>query len=318
MDVIDYSQHTIFSKEYTVRTTPLAEACSVGMDAVFMRKTGIVFYGLARVGKTRCAQVLQSRLSGFMPRTYVTRIEVLKKDKSYTNNIAVQIGLAEGCEFKQARELAIVRFDRIVSTIVIRCRERNTNQWILMLDEFQRLRVYDLHQLADMFNMLERKGIKMTVISFAMPSVLGLREEVRKDTDAAKLISRFMSEFVVFRGCTAKSELKLILEALDSSVEYNRSHGMTCTQSFAPAAFSNGFRLADYTSQLWAVLQSNSQGAYKNNLPLEHIFLSIGYLLRRCRKDDRLLFVLTPEDIDFAVRRSNISVFTQENGSKLP
>jgi len=278
----------------------------------------VVFYGLARVGKTRCAEVLQSRLSGFMPRTYVTRIEVIKKDQSYTNNIAVQIGLAEGCEFKQSHELANVRFNRIVSTIELKCKERNTNLWVLMLDEFQRLRVFDLHQLADMFNMLERKRITMTVISFAMPSVLGLRKEVRKDVDADKLISRFMSEFIVFPGCAAKSELKLILEALDNSVDYARSVGRSCTQSFAPYAFSNGFRLANYTMQLWEALQSNSLGAYRNNLPLEHTFMAIGYLLRHCRQQDRLLLTLTAEEINIAVQRSNIGVFTQENGSKLP
>ncbi|SDG58941.1 ATP-binding protein [Pseudomonas abietaniphila] len=316
MDDSDYKQHAVFSQTFTVITTPLADACSVAMDAVFMRKTGIVFYGLARLGKSRCAEVLKSRLSGFMPRAYVTQIEVLRNE-SYTSNIAVQIGLEEGCEFKQRSELAVLRFERIVNAIEFKCKERNCNQWVLLLDEFQRLRVFDLHQLADMFNMLHRKGIIMTVISFAMPGVFKLKEKARKDDDAAKLISRFMSEFIEFAGCRKKSELKLILDAVDSSSDYTHSNGLTCTQSLVPAAYSHGFRLANYTDEIWKALQFMAFGAYKRNLPLEHVFRTIGYVLRQCKNHDRPFLELTTHDIEKAVSRSNIANFTKENGDKI-
>lgn len=316
MDDSDYKQHPVFSQTFTVITTSLADTCSIAVDAVFMRKTGIVFYGLARLGKSRCAEVLKVRLSGFMPRAYVTQIEVLRNE-SYTSNIAVQIGLEEGCEFKQLRELAVIRFGRIVNAIELKCRERNCNQWVLLLDEFQRLRVFDLHQLADMFNMLHRKGIVMTVISFAMPGVFKLREKARKDDDASKLISRFMSEFIEFAGCRKKSELRLILDAIDCSAEYIHSNGLTCTQSLAPAAYSHGFRLANYTDEIWRTFQSKAFGAYKKNLPLEHVFRTIGYILRYCKHNDRLLLTLVLDDIERAVDKSNITNFTKENGDKI-
>lgn len=314
--LLNYSDHPVFTTDFTVITPALAEACSIGMDAVFMRRTGLVFYGLARVGKTRCVRMLQNKLSGFMPRAYVTQIEVIKKDRSYTSNIALQIGLAEGCEFK-TRELAVPRFVRIVDVIALKCAERNCNQWVLILDEFQRLRVFDLHQLADLLNMLESKGIIMTLISFAMPNVSRLRKDVAREEDGSKLISRFMSDFIEFPGCRSASELELILETFDETSEYPKFSGISYTRSLVPTAYASGFRLAPYSKVMWDSLNAVALGAYRKNLPLAHVFMTIRYLLRHCIINDRPSLTLTRVNIDSAVAHTKLAEFTKLNGDKL-
>lgn len=316
MQPIKYSDHPVFTTQFTVVTSALAEACSIAMDAVFMRRTGLVFYGLARVGKSFCATILKDKISGFMPRAYVTKLEVIKKDLSYTSNIAMQIGLTEGCEFN-VRELATPRFVRIVDMIVFKCAERNCNQWILILDEFQRLRVFDLHQLADLLNVLASKGIVMTMISFAMPGVSELRKNVAKETDSAKLISRFMSDFIEFPGCKSVKELRLILDAFDESSEYPRLSGVSYTRSLLPMAYAYGFRLAPHSKVLWDSMNSVAYGAYRNNLPLEHVFMAIRYLLRHCIKNERPSLTLTKRDCDHAVALSKLAQFTKVNGEKV-
>lgn len=316
MQSVNFSDHPVFTLDFTVITPALAEACSVAMDAVFMRRTGLVFDGLARVGKTRCATILKHKLSGFMPRAYVTQIEVIKKDLTYTSNIAMQIGLAEGCEFK-TRELAIPRFVRIVDMIALKCAERNCNQWVLILDEFQRLRVFDLHQLADLLNVLESRGIVMTIISFAMPSVLDLRKDVAHDKDAAKLISRFMSDFIEFPGCRNTNELGVILETFDETSEYPKLSGIPYTRSLLPTAYAYGFRLAPYSKLMWDSLNAEAYGAYRKNLPLEHVFMTLRYLLRYCIKNDRPSLTLTKGNFDSAVALSKLAQFTKLNGGKL-
>lgn len=316
MQPLNFSDHPVFTKDFTVITPALAEACSVAMDAVFMRRTGLVFYGLARVGKTRCVRILKNKLAGFMPRAYVTQIEVIKKDKSYTSSIALQIGLAEGCEFK-TRELAVPRFVRIVDVIALKCAERNCNQWVLILDEFQRLRVFDLHQLADLLNMLEGRGVIMTLISFAMPGVSDLRKDVAREKDGAKLISRFMSDFIEFPGCKSESELRVILDTFDETSEYPKFSGIPYTRSLVPTAYAYGFRLAPYSKLMWDSLNAEAQGAYRKNLPLEHVFMTLRYLLRHCIINDRPSLTLTKGNFDSAVAHSKLAEFTKLNGGKL-
>lgn len=316
MEQLNFSDHPVFTTEFTVLTPALAEACSIALDAVFMRRTGLVFYGLARVGKTYCAKTLKDKLSKFMPRAYVTKLEVIKKDLTYTSNIAMQIGLTEGCEFT-VRELAVPRFVRIVDTIAFKCAERNCNQWVLILDEFQRLRVFDLHQLADLLNMLASRGIVMTMISFAMPGVSELRDNVAKEKDSAKLISRFMSDFIEFPGCKNVKDLRLILDAFDEASEYPKYSGVPYTRGLLPLAYAYNFRLATYSKPLWESMNSVAYGAYRKNLPLEHVFMTLRYLLRYCLRNDRPSLKLEKSDFDRAVARSKLAQFTQVNGAKL-
>lgn len=315
MNKSDYIEHPVFNTKFTILTGAIVDACNVALDAVFMRRTGLVFYGLSRVGKTRCARTLKNKLSGFMPRVYVTQIEVLKKEGPHTNNLLVQIGVEESCEFS-SRSPAIFRFNMVVDRILLRCRERGCNQWVLLLDEFHYLRNYDLHLLGNIFNVLDRKNITMTVVSFGMPKVKGLRNETKAKKDF-QLIARFMSDLIEFPGCRSISELKIVLETFDKKSEYPPLSGISYTQGLIPLAFANGLRLSHYANILWKSLNQSAVGAYKNNLPLEHLFLTLLYLLRFCAKNDSEKLIVTADIIEEAVSLSKIAEFTALNGEQV-
>jgi hypothetical protein len=315
MDMTELRDHPVFTRDFTVMTFAMADACEIAVDAIFMRQTGIVFYGLSRVGKTYCLNEIKNKLVGFMPRTYVTHIEVKKKDGTYTNNIIWQLGKEENCYFK-SRDIVIVKLDSFVERILLRCHERGCNHWVLLLDEFQKLRYFDLHLLADIFNMLQRKKITMTVLSFGMPGIFELRDDIQHRDDGELLIGRFMTNFIEFPGCRDKASLKLILDAFDRSSEFPESSGISYTQGLMPRAFSSGFSLVKYIQPIWSALNREALGAYHNNLPLEHVFLTLRYLLRFGAMNDVPDFELSQEAIEHAVKLSCIKTFSLLAGKK--
>jgi DNA replication protein DnaC len=79
MKMSDLDAHPVFSKNFTVQTNAIAEASNEALDSIFMRQTGLIFYGMSRVGKTCCIKAIKSKLGNFMPRAYITQIEVAKK-----------------------------------------------------------------------------------------------------------------------------------------------------------------------------------------------------------------------------------------------
>lgn len=305
--------HAVFRKDFTVITNAIAKASSTALEAIFMRQTGLIFHGLSRVGKTSCIKAINSKLRGFMPRAYVIQIEVVKKDGAFTNNILDQLATEEGVKFR-SRETHNGKLNRISDHVINRCGEKNCNHWVLLLDELQRLRSYDLHVLFDLFNRLDRKGITMTMLSFAMPAVLEQREDLMRARHNEQLIARFMSELIEFKGCTSARDLAVILQTFDEKSEYPPASGITYTNSFAPQAFATGFRLEPLHGSFWKALNSASAGGYKNNVPLEHLFLSIRYLLRYLSQNDSSRIVIPEKLLDEVVQKSNLPQFCMLNG----
>ncbi|MDR8016154.1 ATP-binding protein [Ectopseudomonas guguanensis] len=305
--------HAVFRKDFTVITNAIAKASSTALEAIFVRQTGLIFHGLSRVGKTSCIKTINSQLRGFMPRAYVIQIEVVKKEGSFTNNILDQLATEEGVKFR-SRETPVGKLDRISEHVINRCAEKFCNHWVLLLDEFQRLRPHDLHVLFDLFNRLDRKGITMTILSFAMPAVFKQREDLMYAGNSEQLIARFMSELIEFKGCTSAQDLAVILQTFDEKSEYPPKSGITYTNGFAPQAFATGFRLEPLHGSFWKALNSASAGGYKNNVPLEHLFLSIRYLLRYLSQNDYSRIVIPDKLLDEVVQKSNLPQFCMLNG----
>ncbi|MFJ7795725.1 hypothetical protein [Pseudomonas sp. NPDC096950] len=307
--------HPVFRKDFTIVTNAVSEASNIALEAIFMRQTGIIFHGLSRVGKTCCIKCIHAKAKGFMPRAYVTQIEVTKQVGAFTNNIVDQLAKEEQLVYR-GRTLAVDKLGQIADMIINRCHEKNCNHWVLLLDEFQRLRGYDINILFDLFNRLDRKGITMTVLSFAMPRVFKQREDLMKSGDNEQLIARFMSKLVEFKGCRSARDLAVILETYDKKSEYPVGSLQSYTKNFGPCAFEAGFRLSTCVKPFWRALDMAAVGAYKKNLPLEHVFLSIRYLLRYIASHDEAQLEITALLCEEVVERSNLGEFCLLNGSK--
>ena len=304
--------HPVIETQFLIASNEISRISTIVKDRVFMRKTGVIFYGPARLGKSQCCKALKGYLMATFPKLYVNSVTVINREGLNCSNIIRQLADIENCPIK-SRETRLSIFKKLTDRIVLRVRENDCNQYVCLIDEFQRLRSADLYQLADLYNSLDNVGIKMTVVSFAMPEVIQLRDDLFA-SEQRQIIARFMSEFIVFKGCSSIDDFTIILKGYDSIAEYPPGSRITFTQAFAPIAFSSGFRLEKYAKPIWLALTGCAIGSYRNNLPMEHVLFSIKYILMWCSSHDRDGLVLTDTQIMAGVESSSLQDFCTYSG----
>src|SRR3546814_241168 len=121
-----------------------------------------------------------------------------------------------------------------------------------------RLSDTDLEQLLAIHNALRMERISMTTVSFAQPEI---KERVTglMTRRQHQLIARFLSEPLIFEGCSSPQELEAILDAYDTRSEYPEGSGWSYTRFFLPDAYSCGFRLASYIAQIRQTLMRSEE-----------------------------------------------------------
>ena len=78
---MDYS-HSLFSNDFRLNTPALLAVVQNVCFKVLMRKTGVVFTGEPRVGKTSCCEALVDEIPKRFPSVYVFMIPAVSVDSS--------------------------------------------------------------------------------------------------------------------------------------------------------------------------------------------------------------------------------------------
>ncbi len=185
---------------------------------------------------------------------------------------------------------------------------QQAGQYLLVIDEVQRLLPVDYFDLADLYNLLQAKSICMTLIAFAQPDI-DAHISMIKATREQQLMARFLTEVLTYPGCRGVDELGVILNAYDTGSEFSSGSGTSYTAHFIPKAFSAGFRLTRVTEPLWLELSSSTSGPYMNNIPMEHLCESILNLLLSLAAKDSTSMELDPRWVSEAVQKSNLRAF---------
>ncbi|QEY71752.1 ATP-binding protein [Pseudomonas sp. PDNC002] len=301
--------HPVITTEFLIATPEIKRVCEIALDRIFMRRTGVIFYGPSRLGKSRCFEVLNDSLSRYVPRAYVIRVVPVDREGQRCTQIIMQLADSLGYgDVRKSRDTRYIVLKYLVNTIYLRIKELGCNQCVCLLDEFQRLRSDDLYQLVDLYNLLEMRGVKLTVVSFAMPEVIPMRGMLI-NTEQRQITARLMSELIEFKGCRDVTDIEAILNGYDVFTEYPKGSGISFTKAFLPEAFGGGFRLLTYAPHLWQAMNSYASGPYVNNLPMQHILEALTNILRWHSKDDSRDLKLSEDDFYEAVRSGNFEEF---------
>lgn len=305
-DLLD--SHPILAKNYRLPTPMLERTYALIRERAWMKRTGVYLYASPRMGKTSCAEETQALLSYEFPKFHILRIDArstLRPSESHMFRL-----ILEGANHALSkRPHADMLFHNVKADIVANLASRDGTHFVLIIDEMHRLNEVDLGQLLSVHNALHMRGITMTTISFAQPEikdrVTGLL--VRKQH---QVIARFLAEPIQFAGCVSEVDLHRILNSYDSESEYPEGSGWSYTHFFLPAGYESGFRLANYSAPIWHAL-SNALGSYTEaGVPMEHICLTVEYLLLALRGEDCSNVTISERDIADAVRSSNLAVFS--------
>lgn len=301
-------EHPIVVKDYTVLTPMISKTYNLVRERVWTRRTGAFLYARPRMGKTRCATVLQRLLCVEFPDVHVARLSADQRGRSSTDvGLVSDLLEAEGLTVKGKPGYKSL-FSRLLVHIKKSVSSRAGNQFVLLIDEMQMLAEADLRLLLVLHNRLEMADVAMTTIGFAQPEILEIRSALHA-TKAFNLIARFLSEPISFDGCAGREDLATILVAYDDEKRFPEDSDWTYTRFFLPMAYESGFRLKDYADSIWQALIAAAKPLGTGTVPMEHLTRTIEYLLLANRKADLPEFKLEDPMIDAAVAASNLFAF---------
>ena len=300
--------HPIREKTYRLYTPMLERTYEIVRDRVWTRRTGIFFYGPPRLGKTTCAEEVCAALIEEFPKIYVCMLSArgtLRPSDSHMFRLYL-----EAVDHKMAFRTDSRRlFNNTKTDILMNVGIRGGSQFVLIIDEMQLLNDTDLEQLLVLHNALGKDKVKMTTVAFAQPEIKH-KVTALLTKGQRQIIARFLSEPVAFVGCTDLRGFEKLLIGYDGNSEFPEGSGWSYTQFFFPVAFSNGFRLQNYGKKIWASLLSSMEEEKQNGIPMEHVCLTIEYILLALRTEDCSSFILSDENINDAVEASNLKYFS--------
>lgn len=305
-DLLD--SHPILGKNYRLPTPMLERTYALIRERVWMRRTGVYLYASPRMGKTSCAEETQALLSLEFPKILILRIDARRNLRPSESNMFRLI--LEGAHHALAkRSTADLLFYNVKADIMAKLAALGGTHFVLIIDEMHLLTDVDLEQLLAVHNALHMEGISMTTVSFAQPEIKN-RVTGLMTRRQLQVIARFLAEPIQFEGCTSVDDLHRILNSYDSESEYPEGSGWSYTRFFLPEGYEAGFRLANYADPIWQAL-SNATGSYiEAGIPMEHICLTVEYLLLVLRTEDCCNVTISERDITDAVRSSNLVVFS--------
>ncbi|POA28514.1 MULTISPECIES: ATP-binding protein [unclassified Pseudomonas] len=300
--------HPILSREYRLNTPTLLAVVQNACFKVLMRKTGVVYTGEPRVGKTVCCEALLEEIPKRFPNVYVVMIPAINKDADSPrySSIVHQLIDQEGI-LPKARTTFVQRQSMLLERLKTRAELRNAKQIVLLIDELSRLSIADYKQLADIYNKLRADKITMTVISFAMPSIEMVVADFLRNDDR-HIIGRFLSDIRPLYGVTTIAQLNEVLKLYDDCAE-EKLCGYSFTRNVLPQAYAAGFRLTSIAADVWREMSRFAAGKYVNNLPMEHVALVIAYLFLILSDEDSGALSVPQDLIEEAVRESNFKEF---------
>ncbi|WP_349970021.1 ATP-binding protein [Pseudomonas caspiana] len=305
---MDY-EHPILSTEYQLNTPTLKWVIENCCFKVLMRKTGVIFTGEPRVGKTRCCEALVVEIPKKFPKVYTFMIVATNKDLNPQYSSIIHQLIEQERLKPKPRVTFIQRQAMLIERLKIRAAESDAKQIVLIIDELQRLSARDFDQLADLYNKLRAHKITLTVISFAMPSIEERIVEFLENDDR-HMIGRFMSDIKPLYGVTKLKDLTTVLALYDTDCASDCSDSFT--KEILPLAYAGGFLLSSLAEDIWREMSRVARGRYVDNLPMEHITQVVSYIFLICSHDDCEALRVSIDLIEEAVKESNFEQFCRK------
>lgn len=302
-----FSSHPAITKEYLMITPAINKAYSTIRDRVWMRSTGTFMHAMPRMGKSSCVEVVRMSLMEEFPDIFIVSFSAAGEPE--TKGMFYEILYAENLILppRPTLQMLTTLLQTHIETNII---NRGGKQFVLMIDEMQCLTIRDLRLLQAIHNRLDIKGIRMTTLGFAQPSILNLYTALRTES-ALDLTARFLCEPIPFDGCAAREDLREILTNYDSELVYPKDSNLSFTEFFVPQAYANGFRLASYAAVLWKQLSLAAQPLGTGSIPMEHLTRTAECILLFCSKIDKPKLRITARMVDEAIKESNLKTFSQ-------
>lgn len=297
-------KHPLLRRTYTIPTPMVQSAYAVIRERVFSRRTGLVFIGDTRIGKTTCAVATRDYLLDEFPEMHVT-VASARTTARPTSGHVYKIILEGEDHACSGRTDPTKLMYNVVFDVCTSLQQKGGDQFVLILDEVNLLWQSDMVNLLELHNLLKLRGICMTVVSFAQPDVKDLITSLQAQ-EKTQVIERFFRKPIRFLGCGSEEVLKSVLDYLDEKTDWPEGSGWTYTDFFFPEAYKNKFRFGDYAGDIWSELRETVRPPKKIGLTMEAVVMTVEWLYLSLHDQDSSDFCITRKQISDAIKRSDL------------
>ncbi|NTY39851.1 ATP-binding protein [Burkholderia diffusa] len=296
-------RHPMTLRRYTIPTPMIQNAYRLIRERVYARRTGLIFIGRTRYGKTTCAREVRQYLQEEFPRIHVIAVAARSTLRPIAGHV-YRVILESERHVCAARADANLLLRNVLSDIETCLHTKNGDQFVMILDEVNLFDQHDLINLLELGNALDMRGITMTVISFGQPDI---EERITsfREQNKAQITARFFRQPRSFDGCTGPAMLREILRFLDESSEWPEGSHWSYTEFFFPEAFRNGFRIHQNADLIWHEMFAAGPGT-ENQLSMEDIAMTVEWLFLSLHRHDCEGFSLAASDVQAALQASDM------------
>lgn len=298
--------HPVETGRYLIPTNEIVRMYNTVKRWLDNRAPGAIVYGRPRIGKTNAItfliNYLKQHLGENLPVFHILCDQHNKaNENTFFENILRDIGHG-----LQLTGNSSAKRDRLIKFLLLQGEMSGHNRIIFFVDDAQRLFEIQYGWLMDIYNLLNRYGISLTVILVGQDELIHQKNAFIQ-AKKAQIIGRFMVHEYKFNGIRNVTDMKTCLMGYDTVSEFPESSGWSFTRYFFPDSFKAGAKIESCAEDLFSIFSSLRQeyGIKKPfEIPMEYFTLTINYAMNRYGINGENADWLTRENWLEAVRNS--------------
>jgi hypothetical protein len=278
---IQKGSHPVETGRYLLTTNEIEKLYLKIQQCLNNRFPGAIIHGRPRLGKTRAIKylthILPSEFEGLPIYFIPCRMYKNPNESIFFEDLLKFLGHATPFSGK-----ANVKRQRLIKFLIQIAEDSRQKRIVLFIDDAQRLHGIQYGWLMDISNELDSFGISLTVFLVGQEELLSQRQ-IFLDTDQHQIIGRFMVQQHKFSGVKSQSDMHECLIGYDEHCAYPDNSTCSFTRYYFPNAFDSGFRLANYTEELFDIYKDLRREAglhSKLEIPMQYLTLAIEYALK--------------------------------------
>jgi hypothetical protein len=275
------SRHPIVTKKYQIVTPPIVELCTIALDLIANATRGAVFWAHPGTGKSTGITMVEREIKEERPGTAVVVAEAWHYERPHQASFFEDLLVAGDHTFARNGRDAAKKKARVINFLLSLGLAAEDKQVVLIIDEAQNMSDQNLLWLAGIHNTLARSGVALMTLLVGQEELRNKRLHLVR-ARKRNLVTRFMVHITQFHGIRSKDELKEVLKTYDTE-EYPADSGWSYSRFFADESFRKGWRIANWSSQIWEGFQAANEMVPENaptELQMEYVVRTIERILQ--------------------------------------
>ncbi len=281
--IIPKGYHPVETGRYQIPTNEIKILFNNVSKWIENRSPGGIVFGRPRIGKTEAIKylikILKSKFGDTLPVFHILCDQHSKPNENvFFENLLrdVEHGLPLSGNASSKR-------DRLLKFFMFQCEMSANNRIILFIDDAQRLFEIQYGWLMDIYNILNKYDISMSVILVGQEELIHQKNAFIQ-SKKTQIVGRFMVQEYKFSGIKNIRDMSACLQGYDLSSEYPVKSGWSFTKYFFPDAFDSGKRLENCAEDLFmAFTNIRMESGFKKTfeIPMMYLTLTIDCALKK-------------------------------------